>query len=448
MATRRTSGEPTSPRRTVSSRGGASRGKVDDLTEENKKLKERVQLLEKQNRELKRSVFELNMRMAALWNPVAESARPVYDIDGALKEHDEASSQASGSQQPSSGGAQQQLELHAELTGHRGAVYAVQYSPNGKVLATCSMDGTARLWDAERVTDTELHILAEHDSGVSDLAWTSDSERLVTGSFDATARVWDVAIGKETYIHAASGVLQSVAAASNDPYVFYAATSSKNLHVVDTRQKAGASVLETDEAISSICVLPNGTVLSGDAKGVLNMWDIRKGKTVDRQVVGGPNAAVAHIAGLAGKHGSSAGGRYLAINSHDNIVRLYDRGGLSKQRSLQLYASATGHTTQNWPIRCSLRRTEDLPHFNRPKDAIGSFPDGGSTTHSIPQLLLAVGSTDGDVRVFDATDTYSVSPLFQQLSGHSGRVYGVHFHPKELALASCSQDGTARIWTV
>lgn len=98
--------------------------------------------------------------MAALWNPVAESARPVYDIDGALKEHDEASSQASGSQQPSSGGAQQQLELHAELTGHRGAVYAVQYSPNGKVLATCSMDGTARLWDAERVTDTELHILA------------------------------------------------------------------------------------------------------------------------------------------------------------------------------------------------------------------------------------------------------------------------------------------------
>lgn len=91
---------------------------------------------------------------------------------------------------------------------------------------------------------------------------------------------------------------------------------------MDTRQKAGASVLETDEAISSICVLPNGTVLSGDAKGVLNMWDIRKGKTVDRQVVGGPNAAVAHIAGLAGKHGSSAGGRYLAINSHDNIVRL------------------------------------------------------------------------------------------------------------------------------
>jgi hypothetical protein len=166
-------------------------------------------------------------------------------------------------------------------------------------------------------------------------------------------------------------------------------------------------------------------------------------------------------------------------SSRTGYIIRYDRGGLSKQRSLQLYASATGHTTRNWPIRCSLRRTEDLPQFNRPKGAVGSFSaDGGTSPHSIPQLLLAVGSTDGDVRVvsehcaarhfsslefygihycilisphraacafsqFDATDTNSVSPLFQQLSGHTGRVYGVHFHPQELALASCSQDGTA-----
>jgi COMPASS component SWD3 len=123
-------------------------------------------------------------------------------------------------------------------------------------------------------------------------------------------------------MYAATGLLQSVAAAVNDPFVFYTATSSSGLHVVDTRQKDNATVLKTDAAISSICVLPNGAVVSGDAKGVVKVWDMRQSVSVDDDAAGGPTAPVAHIAGLAGKHGSSAGGRYLAINYHDNVVRL------------------------------------------------------------------------------------------------------------------------------
>ena len=42
---------------------------------------------------------------------------------------------------------------------------------------------------------------------------------------------------------------------------------------------------------------------------------------VDDDAAGGPGAAVAHVAGLSSKHGSEAGGRYLAVNSHDNVVR-------------------------------------------------------------------------------------------------------------------------------
>ena len=45
---------------------------------------------------------------------------------------------------------------------------------------------------------------------------------------------------------------------------------------------------------------------------------------------------------------------------------------------------------------------------------------------------------------YDASEGNSVSPLLQTLSGHVGRVYGVHFHPQELALVSCSQDGASR----
>jgi WD40 repeat protein len=89
-----------------------------------------------------------------MWTPTKSA---VFDVDLALAAEDKSSAGGSLSRRvanvgnaPAVGGlGKQRLAFHAELTGHGGAVYAVQYSPDGKVLATASMDGTARLWDGE-----------------------------------------------------------------------------------------------------------------------------------------------------------------------------------------------------------------------------------------------------------------------------------------------------------
>lgn len=43
---------------------------------------------------------------------------------------------------------------------------------------------------------------------------------------------------------------------------------------------------------------------------------------------------------------------------------------------------------------------------------------------------------------FNAKSTDGVAPLVQLLKGHTGRVYGVDFHPTEPTLLSCSEDST------
>ncbi|HSJ88587.1 MAG TPA: helix-turn-helix domain-containing protein, partial [Anaerolineales bacterium] len=84
------------------------------------------------------------------------------------------------------------------LRGHHAGLTNVAVSPDGKRIATSSLDGTARLWDT--ATGKELFTLQSHTDEVWGVAFSPDGTRLVTSSSDHTAIVWDVVSGQALVI--------------------------------------------------------------------------------------------------------------------------------------------------------------------------------------------------------------------------------------------------------
>jgi len=80
------------------------------------------------------------------------------------------------------------------LKGHTKGVSQVRFSPDGKWIASCSADGTIKIWDA--VTGQHKRTLEGHLAGISTIAWSPDSNTLASGSDDKAIRLWHRATGK------------------------------------------------------------------------------------------------------------------------------------------------------------------------------------------------------------------------------------------------------------
>jgi WD40 repeat protein len=76
------------------------------------------------------------------------------------------------------------------LTNHLEHVVCLDFSPDGKLLATASGDQTIKLWNTD--TWEELTTLKGHEHEVHNVGFSSDGKLLISSGKDETARIWSV----------------------------------------------------------------------------------------------------------------------------------------------------------------------------------------------------------------------------------------------------------------
>jgi WD40 repeat protein/HEAT repeat protein len=80
--------------------------------------------------------------------------------------------------------------------GHEEGAYAVAFAPDGKTLVSAGADGVVRAWDLS--TGKETRSFSGHKGKVAAVAFSRDGKRLASGGYDGVIILWDPLTGKET----------------------------------------------------------------------------------------------------------------------------------------------------------------------------------------------------------------------------------------------------------
>ena len=83
-------------------------------------------------------------------------------------------------------------QIRHHFTGHEQDIYSLDYSSDGRYIASGSGDRTVRLWD---IQGGQCYLSLAIEDGVTTVAISPDNRFLAAGSLDKSVRVWEMLSG-------------------------------------------------------------------------------------------------------------------------------------------------------------------------------------------------------------------------------------------------------------
>ncbi len=209
------------------------------------------------------------------------------------------------------------------LTGHEGAVMGVDIAPDGISVASCSEDKTVRIWDV--ATGQQTQVLQGHSSAVWTVAYSLDNRMLASCSNDETVRIWDPATGETLRVLQGHHNVVVGVDFSYDSTWLASCSFDKSICVWNTSDGTLQRRIRYTDIVYGVAWSPDGTLLAScSADGAICLWEASTGQRL--QTLMGHDGAVWTV-------DFSADGRLLVSGSEDGSLRLWD---VQQGRELQV----------------------------------------------------------------------------------------------------------------
>lgn len=290
------------------------------------------------------------------------------------------------------------------LQGHTDEVWFLQFSHNGKYLASSSNDRSAIIWEVDFNGGVTLkHKLSGHQKPVSCVSWSSDDQQLLTCGVEEAVRRWDVSSGNCLHVYEKTGLGLVSCGWHPDRKWIFSGANDKSICMWELDGKElecwkGQRTLK----ISDLEVTSDGKqIVTMCKESALLLLD--RGAKVERYIEEDQTITSFSL---------SRDNKFLLVNLLNQEIHLWNIEG-----EFKLVAKYKGHKRSRFVIRSCF---------------------GG-----LEQAFIASGSEDSQVYIWHRASC----DLIEALSGHSGAVNCVSWNPANPhMLASASDDRTIRIW--
>lgn len=337
--------------------------------------------------------------------------------------------------------------LHT-LDAHTDIVNSVDFSSDGRYLASAGFDNTVRLWDVQ--TGEELRLFNRHAARVYAVEFTPDDKLILSASEDATARLWDVATGEQVGRVVASDAIHGISFSHDGSLFLTSGTRDGLIRIWDTA---------TGELIDQIVGIQNGVgfvdfspdskyILSGSVGNIVQLWEL--------QEISEPRA---FTLALSAQHEEAvqmtrltSGYEHVLSMHGGGVYQIWDVDSQTITYELSLgtesYVSDAVMTPDN---RLMLLTTDAgstmlwdvenetyLRTYEGHKDIINAVafnPDSGifATAGEDSQTLIWALESDQPIHI---------------LIGHSGPVNDVAISKDSQIIVTAGDDGTIKVWSV
>ncbi|KAK6238504.1 hypothetical protein QUC31_003973 [Theobroma cacao] len=289
------------------------------------------------------------------------------------------------------------------LQAHTDEVWFLQFSHNGKYLASSSNDQSTIIWEVDANGVSLKHILSGHQKPISAVSWSPDDHQLLTCGVEEVVRRWDVSSGECLNVYEKAGLGMVSCGWSPDGKWIFSGVNDKSICMWELEGKElecwkGQRTLK----ISDLEITSDGKQIISICRETAILLLDREAK-VERLIEEDQTITSFSL---------SRDNRFLLVNLLNQEIHLWNIEG-----DLKLVSKYKGHKRTRFIIRSCF---------------------GG-----LEQAFIASGSEDSLVYIWHR----GTGELIEALPGHSGAVNCVSWNPANPhMLASASDDRTIRIW--